>query len=123
MVHTTLPKQDKADTSSVEAPTAQALVARPGSETPDDSLADDDPNLLNFAAGNSEIICRMSSWLQNYWSNSGKVGCPVWNLDGSFFVPHDAGPAILVLGHEDVEGGLWAALRLAPSFFWLDHPR
>jgi hypothetical protein len=63
MVHTTLPKQDKADTSSVEAPTAQALVARPGSEAPDDSLGDDDPNVLNFATGNSEIICRMSSRL------------------------------------------------------------
>jgi hypothetical protein len=27
IVHTTLPKEDKAGTSSVEAPTAQALVA------------------------------------------------------------------------------------------------
>jgi hypothetical protein len=44
----------------------------------------------------------------------------------------DAGLAFLVLGHEDVEGGLWAPLWLAPFVvlplaifwtFWLDHPR
>jgi hypothetical protein len=29
----------------------------------------------------------------------------------------DVGPAYLVLSHEDVEGGLWASLRLTPSFF------
>jgi hypothetical protein len=46
-------------------------------------------------------------------------------------VTPDAGPAFLVLGHEDVEGGLWASLRLSPLIllplailwtFWLDHP-
>jgi hypothetical protein len=32
-------------------------------------------------------------------------------------MPHDAGPAFFVLRHKDVEGGLWEALWLAPSFF------
>jgi hypothetical protein len=63
MVRTTLPKTDKAGTSSVEVPTAQALVARLGSKTSDDNLADDDPDLLNFAAAESEIVCWMSSML------------------------------------------------------------
>jgi hypothetical protein len=57
MVHTTPPKEDNVDTSSAEASTAQALVARPGSKAPDDNLADDDPVLLNFAAVESEIVC------------------------------------------------------------------
>jgi hypothetical protein len=44
----------------------------------------------------------------------------------------NAGPAFLVLGYEDVEGGLWALLWLAPLFllplailrtFGLNHPR
>jgi hypothetical protein len=35
-------------------------------------------------------------------------------MDGPIFTALDAGPAFLVLGHEDVEGGLWAALWLAP---------
>jgi hypothetical protein len=47
----------------------------------------------------------------------------------------DVGPAYLVLSHEDVEGGLWASLRLTPPpplillplailrTFWLNHPR
>jgi hypothetical protein len=48
MVRATLSKVDKADTSSVEAPTAQALVARPESKAPDDTPFDDDPNFLNF---------------------------------------------------------------------------
>jgi hypothetical protein len=43
----------------------------------------------------------------------------------------DVGPAFLVLSHEDVEGGLWAPLWLAPLIllplsilwiFWLNHP-
>jgi hypothetical protein len=56
MVHTTPPKEDKVGTSSAEAPTAQAMVARPKSKTSDDSLADNDPDLLNFAAVEPEII-------------------------------------------------------------------
>jgi hypothetical protein len=44
----------------------------------------------------------------------------------------DAGPTFRVFGHEDVEGGLGALLRLAPFVllplaifwtFWLDHPQ
>jgi hypothetical protein len=61
MVHTTPPKVDKAGTSSVEVPTAQALVARPGSKAPNGNLADDVPDLLNITVAESEIICRMSS--------------------------------------------------------------
>jgi hypothetical protein len=43
----------------------------------------------------------------------------------------DAGSAFLVLSNENVEGGLWALLRLAPLILlqlatfrtsWLDHP-
>jgi hypothetical protein len=63
MVHTTLPKVDKAGTSSTEVPTAQVLVARPRSNASDDNLTDDDPGFLNFAMAESEIVCRMSSRL------------------------------------------------------------
>jgi hypothetical protein len=52
-------------TSSVEAPMAQALVARPGSKVPNDTLADDNPKLLKLGAAEFEIICRMSSRLQS----------------------------------------------------------
>jgi hypothetical protein len=53
-------------------------------------------------------------------------------LDDPVFVTPDANPTFLVLGHEDVEGGLWASLQLAPlvllslailQTFWLNHPR
>jgi hypothetical protein len=53
--------EDKVDTSSVEAPMAQALVARPRSKAPDDTLADDDPDLLTFDALESNTVCQMSS--------------------------------------------------------------
>jgi hypothetical protein len=59
MVRTTLPKEEKVDKSSVEAPTAQALVAQLGSKVSNDNLADDDPNLLNFTVAEPEIICRI----------------------------------------------------------------
>jgi hypothetical protein len=61
IARTTPPKEDKVDTSSAEVSTTQALVARPGSKAPDDNLADDDPDILNFTAMKSEIIC---------WTNS-----------------------------------------------------
>jgi hypothetical protein len=48
MDHTTPLKVHKADTSSVEASIAQALVARSGSKAPNDAHVDDDPDLLNF---------------------------------------------------------------------------
>jgi hypothetical protein len=63
MVCTTPPKEDKVGTSSMEAPMAHALVVRPGSKVPDDNLADDNPDLLNFDAAESEIVCRTSSRL------------------------------------------------------------
>jgi hypothetical protein len=53
-------------------------------------------------------------------------------LDGLVFTTPNAGLAFLVPIHEDVEGGLWAPLWLAPivllslvifQIFWLDHPR
>jgi hypothetical protein len=65
MDRTTLPKEDKVDTSSAEVPTAQALVAQSESKAPDDNLGDDNPILLNFAAVRSEIVCRMSFQLQS----------------------------------------------------------
>jgi hypothetical protein len=70
MVHTTPPKEDKVDTSSAEAPTAQTLVARPGSKAPDDNLADEDPNL---------------SLVQRCWIDSGKLDYPVWYFGWSSF--------------------------------------
>jgi hypothetical protein len=60
MVRTSPPKEDKADTSSTEVPTAQAFMARLSSKVTDDNLADNDPNLLNFTAVESEIVCWMS---------------------------------------------------------------
>jgi hypothetical protein len=63
MVLTTPPKDGKVDTSSAEVPMAQSLVARSGSKASDDNLADDDLDLLNFNAAQSEIVCRMSSRL------------------------------------------------------------
>jgi uncharacterized protein (DUF433 family) len=51
------------DTSLMEAPTAQVLVARSRSKASDDNLADDYPNFLNFDAVESEIVCQMSSRL------------------------------------------------------------
>jgi hypothetical protein len=30
---------------------------------PDENLADDDPDLLKFDVAESEIVCRMNSWL------------------------------------------------------------
>jgi hypothetical protein len=39
---------DKVDTSSVEALTAQALVARLGNKALNDNPTDDDSDLLNF---------------------------------------------------------------------------
>jgi hypothetical protein len=55
--HTTPPMEDKVDTSSLVAPIANALVARPGCKALDDTLADDDPVLLNFNVVESEIVC------------------------------------------------------------------
>jgi hypothetical protein len=57
MDHTTPPKEDKVETSSAEAPTAQALVARSKSEAPDDNLGGDAPVLLNVAVVGSKITC------------------------------------------------------------------
>jgi hypothetical protein len=79
MVRTTPPKVDKVDTSSAEAPMAQALVALPGSKALDDNSVDDDADLLNFTAVVSWNACRMTSQLQRCWSNSGKLDCPVWD--------------------------------------------
>jgi hypothetical protein len=35
-----------------------------------------------------------------------------------FFVTPDADPAFLVLGHEDVEGDLWASLWFVSLIIW-----
>jgi hypothetical protein len=57
---TTPPKKDKAGTSSVEAPMAQALVARSRSKMLDDAPVGDDSKLPNFVAMVSQIGCRMN---------------------------------------------------------------
>jgi hypothetical protein len=85
MVRTTLPKEDKVGTSSTEASMAQALVTRLGSKVSDDNLTDDDLDLLNFDAVESEIICWTSSQLKMCWSDSGKSDGPVWNSGWSDF--------------------------------------
>jgi hypothetical protein len=77
MVRTTPSKEDKVGTSLTESLTAQASVAQPGSKAPDDTPADDNPDLLTFGAVESEIVCRISSRLQSYWPDSGKPDCPV----------------------------------------------
>jgi hypothetical protein len=68
----------------------------------------------------------MSFLPQKYWPDPRK-------LDDLVIVTPDAGLAISVFSHEDVEGGFWtrswlASLILFPSasfwiFFWHDHPR
>jgi hypothetical protein len=132
MVRTTPPKEGKVGTSSTQPPMAQALVARLGCKASDDTLADDDIDFLNFGTLESKIVCHMSSLLQSCWPNSGKLDYLVWDSGWSSFCAPNAGPAFLVLGHEDVEGGLWAALLIAPLIllpmailpnFWLNDPR
>jgi hypothetical protein len=86
MVRTTPPKEDKVDTSLVEAPMAQVLVAQLGSNAPNNNLADDDPNLLNFVMAESEIICETSSQLHRCWPDSRKPDCPVWYYGWSSFL-------------------------------------
>jgi hypothetical protein len=110
MAHTTPPKEDKACTSSAKAPTTQALVARQGSKAPNDNLADEDLELLNFDMVESEIVCRMSSRLQKCWPDSRKLDCPVCYSGWSDSHAPNAGPTFFVLGHEDVKGGLWTLL-------------
>jgi hypothetical protein len=126
MVHSTLSKENKVGTSSVEAPTAQALMAQSGSKVLDDNLTDDDPDLLDFNIEKSEIVCRGADLTQ------GNRTIQFGILDGPVFMPPDAGSTFLVLGHEDVEGVLWVSLRLAPlvllpsaiiQTFQLNHPR
>jgi hypothetical protein len=97
MDRTTPPKVDKADTSSAEAPTAQALVARSGGKMTDDAHIDDNPDLLNFVAAVSWIGCWMSFLSQKYWPDPGKP-------NGLIFATPDAGLAISVFSHDDVEG-------------------
>jgi hypothetical protein len=63
MARTTPPKEDKAATSSVETPMAQALAARLGNKVLDDTLAYDNLGLLNFDAVESKILCWISSQL------------------------------------------------------------
>jgi hypothetical protein len=62
--------------------------------------------------------------LQRYWHDPGKP-------DGPIFTLPDTGPTFLILSHEDVKGGLWSLLWLAPLVlvplailrtFGLNHP-
>jgi hypothetical protein len=65
-VRTTLPKVDKAKTSSVKSHMVLTLVTLSRSKTSDDTPFDDDPNLLNFAAVVFWTTCWMSCLLQRY---------------------------------------------------------
>jgi hypothetical protein len=69
--------------------------------------------------------CRAAGLTQGNWTI--RFGIP----NGLVFTPPNAVPAFLVLGHEDIKGGLWAALQLAPLIllslailrtFRLDYP-
>jgi hypothetical protein len=91
-VHTTLPKVDKVEISSAEALTVPALVARPESKVMDDTLFDDNLNLLNFVMVVSLIACWMSYQLQRYWPDLEK-------LDGLAFVLLDTSLDFHVLSH------------------------
>jgi hypothetical protein len=51
------------------------------------------------------------------WLTQGNQAIRFGILDGPIFATPDATPTFHVLGHEDVESGLCASLRLAPSFF------
>jgi hypothetical protein len=82
---TTPPKVDKADTSLVEAPTAQALVVQLGSKTPDDAPIDDHPYPLNFAVAVSWIVGWMNFLPQKYWPDPGKPDGPVRKIEWSSF--------------------------------------
>jgi hypothetical protein len=66
MNRTTPPKVDKADTSSVKGPIAQAFVARLRSKAQDDAHVDDNPDLLNFIVTVSWIVCWTSFLSQKY---------------------------------------------------------
>jgi hypothetical protein len=59
MDRTTPSKVNKENTSSAEAPTTQALVARLRSKASDDAPVDDDPDLLNFVTTVFWIDCWM----------------------------------------------------------------
>jgi hypothetical protein len=85
MTRTIPPKEDNAGTSTTKAPMSQALVARLGSKVSDDTLADDDLDLLNFDEAESEITCRTTSRLRSCWPDSGKPDCPVWDSGWSDF--------------------------------------
>jgi hypothetical protein len=56
--------EDRVETSSGEALTAQALVARSRSTTSNDNLINDDLDLLKFNMAKYEIVCQTNSWLQ-----------------------------------------------------------
>jgi hypothetical protein len=107
------------------------LVVQPGSKASNDNLTDDDPDLPNFDAMESKIVCRMSSGCRSAGLTQGNWIVQFGILDGPVFSTPDVGPAFLVLGHKDVEGGLLAPLWLASLVllplvifqgFWLDHP-
>jgi hypothetical protein len=132
MDRTTLPKEDKVDTSSAEVPMAQTLVARLESKVSDDTPIDDYPELLNFSATESEIVCQKTSGCRAASLTKGNRTVRFGIPDGLIFAPPDTGPAFFVLRHKDVKGGLWVALRLAPLILlplailrtlWLNHPR
>jgi hypothetical protein len=95
------------------------------SKASDDAPVDDDTDLLNFVVVVSWIGCWMSFLSQKYWHDPRKP-------DDLVFVTPDAGLAIFVFSHEDVEGDFWmrswlASLILLPSvYFWIfgpDHPQ
>jgi hypothetical protein len=85
MDRTTPPKENKEGTSSAEAPTAQALVARQKSGAPDDNLGGDAPDLMNAAVVGFETSCQTSSQLQMCWSGLEKPDCPIWDSGWSDF--------------------------------------
>jgi hypothetical protein len=116
VVRTTPPKEDKVGTSSVEPPTAQALAAQSRSKVPNDTLADDAPELLNFDAEEFEIVCQMSSRLQSCWPDSGNRSVRFGIPDGPIFMPHDSGLPSLYLAMRMSKVAFGQRCDLPPSF-------
>jgi hypothetical protein len=103
MDRTTPSKVNKENTSSAEAPTTQALVARLRSKASDDAPVDNDPDLLNFVTAVFWIGCWMGFLPQKYWHDPGKP-------DGPIFVTPDVSLSISVCSHKDVECDFWMRL-------------
>jgi hypothetical protein len=100
-------------------------VARSRSKASNDAPVDDNSDLLNFVVTVSWIGCWTGFLPQKYWPDPRKSDSPKE-------VSPDAGLAISVFSHEDVEDDFWTRswlsflILLSSANFWIfgpDHPR